>query len=356
MNKISSMLFLLALLALPAFAQGDGTIKVVTQAPDNVIYVDGVKLGTGSVFTVTQAGTHEVIVDMPTGQELYAQDVIVNEAETTLVDVPALVPALHVTPKAVVPQTMEAAVTTVEAPVSSKILGSGTEYKLQISNYYYEEPDTPSMRLGGTMYGLDVTSTSRLARMMTRLEAMLSTGLQNYSGSARINSIPSMIGELRLLLGYDLVSSDTTALTTYIGCGLRDKTDNSAAVDDTGFMRESNYSYVPIGIEYDSAINSSSYYKAMIEYDYFLGGRQTNFFSETGTTESDTSYNQKTGYGARCSLGYYFKDGLADFAAEIFGRYWNIDKSEEVATAPAGYPDVPRNDTTEIGLSFNLAF
>jgi hypothetical protein len=89
------------------------------------------------------------------------------------------------------------------------------------------------------------------------------------------------------------------------------------------------------------------------ELDYLLRGKNTSYIRY-----QDVKFTQKSGYGLRLAVKFEKDFQYVGFFAEPFFRYWNISKSNVVASNnnPGwGYIE-PKNRTTELGLRIGVLF
>lgn len=226
----------------------------------------------------------------------------------------------------------------------------------EISHITYEEP---LMKEKGFMGGI-AGSLAYHNNLMLKAEGRLSGGLVNYDGHlangtpCTIDYIPDYMLEFRGLGGYDFPILTATILTPYIGFGYRYLNDDSS-FDPSGYERESNYYYSPIGVETITELKGWSI-GATIEYDYFWKGIQKSHLSDSNPGLSDAKNDQKGGYGWRGSIKFQ-KNRLI---IEPFIRYWDIDKSEvqdiTYYGTYYGYAWEPKNNSTEIGIKIEECF
>lgn len=202
---------------------------------------------------------------------------------------------------------------------------------------------------------------------MFRVDARVAFGRVDYDSvsTGGADNIPDYTWELRGLAGYDLPLSPSICLTPFMGLGYRYLNDDSAGVISTtghyGYERESNYYYMPLGIELNTDLKPTWELNATLEYDIFLWGKQYSNLDEV----SQYSYNQlindqKEGYGIRGSMRLTHTTPSVDFYVEPFIRYWDIDDSEVSARTYAGIIDgymlEPHNDTREFGFKLGLRY
>jgi hypothetical protein len=243
--------------------------------------------------------------------------------------------------------------------ISKHFFTLGTE----VSYIKYEEPGY--MEDKGTMYGIVGLYAYHDKRMVIKLEGKFSYGQVDYDGAywngtpLTMSGISDYMLELRWLLGYDFVAKAIT-ITPNLGMGYRYLQDNSQDKSDGGYQRESNYIYIPIGIETVANLGNGWSLGTNIEYDLFLWGRQISYFNDIDPNYSAVENEQMQGYGVRGSISIAKKGKKVDFIIEPFIRYWNIKESREGYIihqgVPVGYGIEPNNDSTEIGCRLAVTF
>lgn len=215
----------------------------------------------------------------------------------------------------------------------------------EVYSFKYEEPGV--MEEEGMFYGLRLGYTSRDwvpsspeeplsgGGMMFRGEARFAYGQMDYDGSVQnlqtgerspltINNINDIALEARLLLGADLLVGDEMLNTLYAGIGYRYLYDDLSC-HPAGYLRESNYLYVPLGYRFDSSHQVGWSFGFGAEFDVFLLGIQRSHLSDIGLLDI---YNQQnSGYGYRASVNLQYKSKDTILIIEPFVRYWDIDKS-----------------------------
>jgi hypothetical protein len=204
-----------------------------------------------------------------------------------------------------------------------------------------------------------------------KIEGRYSIGEVDYKAvnHAELKNIDDWSAELRGILGKEYVDGPFTTII-YSGAGYRYLNDNNSGrlstVGNTnyyGYQRESNYYYLPIGLEFSSQINNRWSVAILGEYDWLAYGMQISHLSDgnqfLSTRNDDAENKQDHGYGLRASLRLIRESGIVDLIFEPFIRYWNIEDSEIVsifvdgATANALEPE---NNTIETGLKIGFQF
>jgi len=233
---------------------------------------------------------------------------------------------------------------------------------VQLSHITYKEPGI--MKQTGFMYGMLLSYTLR-KELMVKFDGLLTFGQMKYEGSTwggtplTVTGINDNMFELRAVFGPADPLSDTVAVIPYIGLGYRylyDGANNSPG----GYRRESNYLYLPIGIESPSSSRTGWTVGFTLEYDLFLRGRQVSYLSDSDAGFNDIENSQSSGYGVRGSLRFV-RSGRNTVVLEPFVKYWNIAESDAVPLTYYGAPTIydiyePENNSTEIGVRCMLRF
>jgi len=238
-------------------------------------------------------------------------------------------------------------------------------FDCEISTITYKEPGL--MEESGTMYFLNCSLTERFNKeIFMREELRYGYGLVNYKGSTwagtplNIADIPDYLTEVRFVLGNDIPSFGSSFFTPYLGFGYRFLSDNSQLRSASGYRREANYLFSPIGVEFTSPLGKYSFWGTGIEYDSFISGRQMSYLSDADPGYHDAMNEQKRGYGLRASLKYSFASGDADYVIKIFETTWEIENSDFADLTKngvnIGYVYEPKNISTEIGVSLSMKY
>jgi hypothetical protein len=233
----------------------------------------------------------------------------------------------------------------------------------EISYIKYEEPGY--MEDKGEMYGL-FFSYAYHNKLMTKIEGKFSYGEINYDGAYQdgtpltIKRIPDFMLELRWLLGYDFNISKAVTITPNFGVGYRYLQDNLQDKSPAGYQRESNYIYIPMGVEAVANLGKGWSLGSKAEFDIFLWGRQISYLSDVDSGYWEIENEQMKGYGARGSVFIAKKFEKVGFMIEPFIRYWNIRESREAYIVydgyAVGYGVEPNNNSTEIGCKLAITF
>ncbi|MFC1620926.1 hypothetical protein ACFL2G_01350 [Candidatus Omnitrophota bacterium] len=248
----------------------------------------------------------------------------------------------------------------------------GVEIGFETSYITYKEPSV--MKQKGGMCGVNVAFTYRgwvpplsldNDRSMLKIEARGSYGQVDYTSESgsRIDGIDDRIFEIRGLGGYSLFVSDNSIITPYVGYGYRYLNDDMAGKISTagaaGYERQSNYYYIPIGIESITVFEDGDYVEVKLEYDYFCRGKQMSLLGAI-PGYVDIKNNQGNGHGYRGSIKFHNKGEKIDFFIEPFIRYWSIAESEKAYYSYYGIiPMVawePKNNSKEFGMNFTIKY
>lgn len=234
---------------------------------------------------------------------------------------------------------------------------------VQLSHITYREPGL--MRESGVMYGVTASYTNLGRSVMGRIDGTLSYGEVDYVGAYQdgtpltVKNIKDTMFEFRGVLGpTDFVYVNSYYLP-YIGLGYRYLFDD-ANVGPGGYRRESNYLYIPIGVEGVPMTRGEWKFGFTLEYDLFLKGRQVSYLSDVDRGFNDVENDQNSGFGYRASVRF-IRSGTRDIIIEPFYKYWKIDESDVQRLYYYGTPTVygvsePDNHSKEIGVRFIVRF
>ena len=248
---------------------------------------------------------------------------------------------------------MFAGVSSFAEPVHEWELGT------EVSHIKYDEPGV--MEEEGVMYGI-VGSCAYRDNYMLRVEGRFSYGQVDYKNSGTKDDIDDYILEFRGLIGYDFPQSEKEqkVITPYIGIGYRYLNDDLTGKTSTGasgYEREQDYFYSPIGIEVVCVLEQGWSIGATVEYDIFWSGNNKSHFSDVTPAYNDLEFDQDKGYGYRGSMKFQKKGEELDFVIEPFVRYWNIKESDrDLLVATSTYYVEPDNNSMEYGIKIAAKF
>jgi hypothetical protein len=237
---------------------------------------------------------------------------------------------------------------------------TGNDIGLSLSSYKYQEPGVMSLK--GMKFGLDIQATNLLPNTyFLRGDLRYASGSVDYNsndtGSASGN--PDWYIEARELVGKDW-SVNNSVFSPYTGLGYRYLFNDARGLSSTGYSgyrRESNYLYLPIGVAHHITLNDQSKLLSTLEYDHLLAGKQITSLSDVGAGYSDATNNQGHGYGLKLSVMYENDN----WAMGPYAHYWNIGQSNVVPEIQNGSPTgwglaEPKNNTVEFGLKASQRF
>ena len=255
------------------------------------------------------------------------------------------------------------------------------EFGTEAFSYWYEEE--LFMELEGYMWGVYAVYTHRSsfnehfetwkdafstenAINVFRIDVRGSYGLLDYdsNGSGTNDDEDHYTFEIRGILGEDIPVNDTLRVTPYFGVGYRYLLDdNGGGATSTGALtydRESQYCYVPLGIEAEKKLNDNWSLGANLEFDLFIDGQQKSHLGDAIEGFDTVSNDQKDGYGFRGSVRLVREGENVDFSVEPFFRYWHIEDSEislvTYSGVAVGYGLEPENETSELGVKISARF
>ena len=276
------------------------------------------------------------------------------------------------------------------------------EMGLEAYSYTYKEPGL--MKDSGALMGVSAAYTQRFLFSrdieswqdaldedrkinVVRLEGRAAWGEVDYESyeTGSLDGINYFSSELRALLGYEIPLNPDLRVMPYLGYGYRYlKDDQGGKLTSTGawtYDRESQYQYIPIGVELTRDLSNRWTVALTLEYDLFLAGRQKSHMEDGGLTLYDSAEgtwhvqdtlenNQNKGYGARGSVKVTRQSDWMDFFLEPYVRYWSIGESEMSQYSSEGGLNVwvysgtdvpvtgyePKNTTMEYGLKAGVIY
>lgn len=256
-----------------------------------------------------------------------------------------------------------------DSNAAQPLLRKTYEIGAEVYSYKYEEPGL--MEEEGLFYGFRLAFTDHTwvsdspqslpadGGLMFRAEGRLAFGQVDYDGGIvdlntnnvipySIDDIDDWVFEGRLVLGNDWLRQSALH-TVYAGIGYRYLNDDSS-FDLSGYQRESNYLYVPVGYLFDGGHSTGWSLGFGAEFDVFLMGNQRSHLSDVSSIYPDVDNRQESGYGYRACVKIQHKSKKGILIVEPFFRYWDIDDSE-LSYETFGTVYEPANETTEIGIS-----
>jgi len=254
------------------------------------------------------------------------------------------------------------------APLAGPAAAQETEREsleagVELFDFAYREPRL--MRTEGIFYGVALAYTNHEPSFW-KIEGRFSYGRADYTGALmdgtplKISNINNYLFEVRGLKGLRRQDAPPSPVMPYIGLAYRRLADDSAARHPGGYFRESNYIYLPLGLDRrpdGQTVWSTGF---TIEYDLFLWGKKISHLSDVDPRLSDAENKQTKGYGLRGSVRFLRKGVRNDIIIEPYFRYWNIKESNlDLVTlngVPYMYVVEPDNEHRELGMRFLVRF
>jgi hypothetical protein len=248
----------------------------------------------------------------------------------------------------------------------------GIDFGLQGSHYEYNEPGL-GVTDSGAKIGVVTSATAAFGPQFlyfATLDFRYAFGQVDYKGSGDKKNEDDNLWEIRGIAGRDFTWNETYDLSPYLGFGYRHLANDARGITSSGasgYRRESQYFYVPLGVKPRIRIDGNSRLTANIEYDQFIHGQQTSDLSDAGLGLPDITNQQDSGYGFRGELMYE----TDNWSFGPFFNYWNIHgsaiKNSTVlsstgcaalrTSAPCALSGTePQNNTTEYGIQLKYRF
>lgn len=235
----------------------------------------------------------------------------------------------------------------------------------EVSHYRYKEPGV--MKNEGTLYGIvgsytfynareDAAESDSASWSTIRLDGRLSGGEVDYDGSFMDGTPLSTSGsddflfDVRALFGHTWRPARFCD-GAYAGLGYRHLRDDSSQ-QIGGYRRESNYLYIPLGIQKGFDLTTRWNLALAGEFDVLLIGRQISHLDDANPALPTVRNWQWPGFGGSLSLDLVHAYERVNVGFGPFLRYWWIAESE---VSNEGYYE-PENNTIEYGLSFVIRF
>lgn len=260
--------------------------------------------------------------------------------------------------------------------------GSGKfEFGTEISSFNYEEPNF--MEEEGVFWGFFGNYTYRSQENqqvsewnevfgplstinMFAIDARFMIGEVDYTsnGTGSLDGIEDYLFEIRGLMGYDIPVFEVSRITPFFGLAYRYLNDDSGGLRTTtgaaGYERESNYIYIPVGIEFFTPFDNGWSFTASVEYDFFVDGKQKSHLGDAVAGLNTVENDQKKGMGVRGSIKIKCESESFDFFVEPYVRYWDVDDSEispiTFSGVLVGFGLEPENNSLEAGARIGISF
>ncbi|MEI8012192.1 MAG: hypothetical protein WCI27_06900 [Candidatus Omnitrophota bacterium] len=253
------------------------------------------------------------------------------------------------------------------------------EFKVGVERYTYRYneivDDSHFMHSRGYFTGYFGTYTFRPADTdsiyseilnVFRFELRYACGTTDYDGGNGagpliFKGMKDYTYEFRGLTGKEFELDRDLTLMPYIGIASRYLFNGAEAIPGGGYNRESQYYYVPIGLETRLGLPYAWGVVSTIEYDFFARGHQKSHLEDiTGAGFEVINNAQHKGFGFRGDLSIVKELAHTRIGFGPFYRYWHIQDSN---IAPFSQNGViigggvePNNVTKEFGLKMDVAF
>lgn len=190
-------------------------------------------------------------------------------------------------------------------------------------------------------------------KWMFGIESEFAYGKLDYDGQLQdgtpydVSNIDDFLVDARLLAGPDFLKADSLN-TFYFGIGYRYLRDDSS-FDSAGYLRQSNYLYLPLGLKSETLKKDSWSLGGKAEFDLLLFGQQISTIRGI-----DLTNDQNSGYGLRVAVDIENISANSIFKIQPFVRYWHIDKSD--LDNEYGIGVEPENETVQVGVQLIWQF
>jgi hypothetical protein len=224
---------------------------------------------------------------------------------------------------------------------------------LELFPYLYQEPNL--MRMDGNFYGINGSYSYYLNEdYFLRAEIRLAKGNTKYFSyeTGSMKNTPNRLLESRILCNKSLKYSFLD-ISPFVGFGFRYKGDNSnrkiSTTGHTGYLRASNYYYVPVGLSMNYNLQADWSLDILGEYDILLKGRQKSYFNNT------LIHSQSKGYGLRSEISLNHAFDKYIFSIGPYINYWKIQSSNIINLDGKSFYE-PKNTTREVGIKIKFTF
>jgi hypothetical protein len=221
---------------------------------------------------------------------------------------------------------------------------------------FYDKYEESGLNEKGMFYGIIFNAYDHRVvsgKWMCGFEGEFAYAQLDYDGQLQdgtpysMSNLKDWLVDVRLLAGPDFPKTDRL-YTLYFGLGYRYLSDDSSS-DPAGYLRQSNYLYLPIGLKAMSCKKNGWSLGGSAECDLLLFGEQFSTIDSYDITNDQTS-----GYGFRAAVSIENKGDKTDFKIQPFVRYWHIDESDPDNDFGAFIE--PENETTQYGLQLIWTF
>lgn len=254
---------------------------------------------------------------------------------------------------------------------ASTLFAEETRYELGTYASYFRYREPGLMEEKGALGGLFGAVTVRPEDVqmywpeMYRFEGHFGLGQVDYTSgqSGTLDGIDEFMAEARYVAGYDFLAGTDLRVTPFVGLGYRYLRDDSAGMQSStgayGYKRESNYFYLPLGVELTQSLSAGWELGLTLEFDVLLAGRQKSHLNDVDPAYALLENDQENGFGARGSFRVVRQSERFDVLFEPYVRWWEIDDSEITGVCGPGACLVgyePKNDSLEAGAKIGFSF
>lgn len=210
----------------------------------------------------------------------------------------------------------------------------------------------------GVMYSI-AASYAYHDGLMLKVDGRIAAGRVDYTSNrtGSLKNIFDNMAEMRGVAGYDFGLYDWFMVTPYAGIGYRYLQDDGSGKHTTtghaAYNRESEYFYLPMGVELRYQLSETWFLGGHLEYDLFLQGKQASHV--LGNVWPAVHNKQSSGYGYRGSVKLRHCFGSFGVSVEPFMRCWSIDSSELTYYYGALFVE-PKNTSKEYGVRISIDF
>ncbi|MDP1994122.1 MAG: hypothetical protein Q8K40_02640 [Ignavibacteria bacterium] len=237
----------------------------------------------------------------------------------------------------------------------------------EIFAYSYKEWSNkkPFMSLNGLMFALGGSYSYNFGKNFVKLSSRFAMGDAKYKSKStgRNKNDPSWYIDSQAVYGHHFDLSSNLTISPYLGLGYRflenDGSNTKTTTGHYGYLRESQYLYIPIGSDLTIPIDSKLSFVVNAEYDLFLNGLQKSHTHSSNGIGGLIENKQSRGYGLRAAAGLRWTLEKMAIEAKPFFRYWSIADSKKVHQTTryikATFSE-PKNATKEVGLGITFKF
>ena len=236
------------------------------------------------------------------------------------------------------------------------------EIGYEISNYKYTEPGTMNLK-SPNKQGINViyTHTAADTGYLWGIDFHYLQGDVDYDGATwggtplTLENLRDYYFDAQIQTGRHYVLGEHSSLAAYTGLGFRKLRNHLEEGGPSGYLRQSTYLYLPLGVRWTYSIPNAWSFRLAGEFDCLIRGTQISDF------DGDEVENEQTsGFGVRLGFKVERKLGVMGLFVEPFFRYWDIAQSDTVRVfiPGEGYTGLiePRNRTREYGIRAGISF